>query len=173
MIKIYTGYKGFVVFFLFAAGAFLFLSLFFWGISKVIQLFLPLLIVTSYLLIIVFSLGFLPATIVKDLRPLLAKYSLWMSYALGISTWIMSFFFVINVFGLLGIFCALLFKFLAPIALAGAMLKGSWHAAGHLAVWIGFTYGMRYYSQWVLSLNIRNQGQGRIIDVNVIEVKEH
>jgi len=173
MIKVYTGYKGFVVFFLCAAGSFLFLSFFLWGISKVIQLFLPLLIISSYVLIAVFSLGFLPATIIKDLRPLLAKYSLWMAYALGISTWIMSFFFVINVFGLLGVFCALLFKFLAPIALAGAMLKGSWHAAGHLAVWIGFTYGMRYYSQWVLGLDARQQNKGRIIDVDAVGIDGH
>ena len=72
-----------------------------------------------------------------------------------------------------GIFLAFLFQFLAPIAIAGAMLKGSWHIAGHLSLWIGFTYGMRFYSQWLLNLNPRHQEKGDIIDVDAVEVRDH
>jgi hypothetical protein len=32
---------------------------------------------------------------------------------------------------------------------------------------------MRFYSQWLLSLNSRNQQKGDIIDVDAIEVKDH
>ena len=153
MIKLYTGIKGFAVFLFFIAGVALFLSIFFWGFTKAIQLLLPLLIVLSYLLIIVFLLGILPATFFKDLRPSLCVYSVLMSHALGVATWMMSFFYVIKAFGFWGIFFAFLFQFLAPLALVGAMLKGSWHIAGHLSLWISFTYAMRFYSQWLLNLN--------------------
>jgi hypothetical protein len=172
MIKVYTGLKGFMILLFFVAGVVLFLSIFFWGIGKAVQLLLPLLIVLSYLLIIVFLLGILPATYFKDLRPTLCVSSMLMSHVLGVSTWMMSFFFVIKAFGFGAVFFALLFQFLAPIALAGALFKGSWAVAGHLTVWIGFTYGMRYYSQWLFSLNSRNHKKGDIIDVDVVEVQD-
>jgi len=172
MIKIYTGLKGNLIFLFFIAGLILFLSIFFYGVTKAIQLLLPLLIVLSYLLIIVFLLVILPATFLKNLRPSLCVYSMLMSHALGVSTWMVSFFFVIKSFGVGGIFLALLFQFLAPIALVGAMLKGSWAIAGHLTLWISFTYGMRFYSQWLLNLNPRNQGKRDIIDVDAIEVQK-
>ena len=171
MIKVYSGLKGFTVFFFFIAGVVLFLSVFIWGIAKAAQLLLPLLIVLSYLLIAVFIFGILPATFFKNLRPTLCVYSLLMSYALGVSTWMMSFFFVVKTFGGVGVFFALLFQFLAPIALGSAILKGSWDIAGHLAIWISFTYGMRFYSQWLLKLNSRKHEKGDIIDVDAIEVE--
>jgi len=174
MIKVYSGLRGFFVFFLWLAGAFLLLSFFFWGIAKVIQFFLPLVIVIAYLLIVIFVLGILPATYIKDMRPSLIAFSMAMSQALGISTGILSFFYVINYFGFLGIISLLFFKFLAPIALAGALLRGSWHIAEHLVIWISFTYAMKYYSQRLLNGNPSERhtaAQGRIIDVDVIEVK--
>ncbi len=173
MIKVYTGLKGFAFPLFFIAGMVLFLSIFFFGVAKAIELLLPLLIVVSYLLIIVFLLGILPVTFFKNLRPTLCVTSMLMSHALGVATWMMSFFFVIKAFGLGGIFLALLFQFLAPIALIGAVLKGSWAIAGHLALWISFTYGMRFYSQWLLNLNSRNQKKGDIIDVDAVEVSDH
>ncbi len=173
MIKVYTGLKGNLIVFFFIAGIILFLSIFFWGVEKAVQLLLPLLIVLSYVLIAIFVLGILPATFFKDLRPALAVYSVLISHALGVVTWMVSFFFVIKTFGLGGIFLALLFQFLAPIAIAGAILKGSWPMAGHLSVWICFTYGMRYYSQWVVNLNPRNQEKRDIIDIEATEVQGH
>jgi hypothetical protein len=173
MIKVYTGLKGFAFPLFLIAGVVLFLSIFFWGFTKAIELLLPLLIVISYLLIIIFLLGFLPATFIKDLRPLLSVYSVLMSHVLGVATWMMSFFFVIKTFGFIGIFLAFLFQFLAPIALVGAMLTGSWHIAGHLILWMSFSYGMRFYSQWLLNLNTREQKKGDIIDVDAIEVEDH
>jgi len=170
MIKIYTGLKGFGVTLLFIGAMFLFFSIFFWGISKVIELFLPILIVVAYLMIIVFVVGFLPATFLKDLRGHLAMYSLLMSHALGAATWTMSFFYVIKAFGFWGILLALLFQFLAPVALVGAALKGSWHIALHLSAWIFFAYGMKYYSEQVLKLNAPVQEKRDIIDVDAIEV---
>jgi len=174
MIKVYTGIKGNLVLFFFIAGVILFFSIFFWGIAKAAELLLPLLIVLSYLLIIIFLLVILPASFLKHLRPSLCVYSLLMSHALGVATWMMSFLFVIKTFGLAGVFLALLFQFLAPIAIAGALLKSSWDIAGHLAVWISFTYGMRFYSQWLLSLNApKDQKKRDIIDVDAIEVRDH
>jgi len=171
MIKIYTGLKGNLIFLFFIGGLLLFLSIFFLGIAKAIQLLLPLLIVVSYALIIVFLLIILPATFFKNLRPNLCVYSMLTSQLLGVATWMMSFFFVIKAFGFLGIFLALLFQFLAPIALIGAILKGSWHIAGHLTIWISFTNAMRFYSLWLLNLSSRDQNKGDIIDVDAIEVK--
>jgi hypothetical protein len=171
MIKIYTGLKNNMPLLFFIAGVIIFLSIFFWGIAKAVQLLLPLLIILSYLVIIVFLLGILPATFFKDLRPTLCAYSMLMSHALAAATWMMSFFFVIKAFGFLGVFLAFLFQFLAPIALAGALLKGSWHIAGHLALWITFTYAMRFYSQWSSNLNLGTQGKKDIIDVDIVEVR--
>jgi len=172
MIKVYTGIKGFAVSLFFIAGSILLFSVFFWGITKATELLLPLLIVLSYLLIIVFVLGVLPATYLKQLRPRLAIYTVMMSHALGVATWMVSFFYVIKTFGFIGIFFAFLFQFLAPLAIAGAIIKGSWHIAEHLTIWICFTYGMRYYSQWLLSLNSRPQQKSQIIDVDAVEVSD-
>ena len=168
-MKVYTGFKGGVIFLFFIAGVVLFLSIFFYGVTKAIELLLPFLIVLSYVLIIVFLLGILPATFFKALRPSLCVYSVLMSQALGVATWMMSFFYVVKAFGFWGIFLALLFQFLAPVALVGAILKGSWHIAGYLLLWISFTYMMRFYSRWLLNLNPRTREKGDIIDVDVIE----
>ncbi len=173
MIKAYTGIKGLAILLFFMAAAVLFLSIFFWGITKAIGLILPLLIVLAYLLIIVFVLGVLPATFLKHLRPSLCVYSAVMSQALGVTTWMMCFFFVIKTFGWAGVFLAFLFQFLAPLALVGAMLKGSWHTAVHLSLWISFAYGMKFYGQWLLSLNQPKQDRKDIIDVDAIEVRSH
>ncbi len=154
------------------AGVAFFLAIFFWGITKAIELLLPLLIVLSYLLISIFLLVFLPMTFIKNLRPSLCMYSILMSHTLGVATWMMSFFFVIKAFGFWGTFFALLFQFLAPIALVGAVLKGAWIFAGHLTLWISFTYGMKFYSQWLLNLNSPNRNKNQIIDVDAIEVRQ-
>jgi hypothetical protein len=171
MIKVYTGKQGLGILFLFIAGMVLFLFVFSWGITKVLQLFLPLLIVLSYLLIVVFVLGFLPATYFKYLRPSLGVYSAIMSHALRFSTGAMSFFIVIKAFGILGILLVLSFKFLVPAAIAGAIFKGAWHIAAHLTVWISFAYGMKMYSQWLLNTNPPGQEKGSIIDVDAIEAR--
>ena len=170
MIKVYTGLKGFAISLFFIAGLVLFLSIFCWGFTKAVQLLLPLLIALSYVLILIFLLGILPATFLNNLRPLLYMYAVVMSHALGVLTWMVSFFFVIKTFGVAGVFLAFLFQFLAPIALLGAILKGSWMMVGDLSLWIGFTYAMRFYSQWLQNLGSRNQQKGDIIDVDVIEV---
>jgi len=147
MIKVYTGSKGYAIFLFFIAGMVLFLSIFFYGLAKAVQLLLPLLIVLSYLLIIVFLLGILPATFLKDLRPTLCVSSMLMSHVLGVATWMMVF------------------------ALVAGVIKGSWAIAGHLTLWISFTYGMRFYSQWLFNLTMNQEKRG-IIDVDATEVSE-
>ncbi len=154
----------------FIAGIFLFISIFFWGVTKAIEFISPLLIILSYALIIVFLLGILPATFFKPLRSSLGAYAVLMSQVLGVSTWMMSFLFVIETFGFLGIFLAFLFQFLAPIAIAGALVKSSWVLAAHLSIWILFIYAMRFYSQWLSNPGFRKGKQGDIIDVEAIEV---
>jgi hypothetical protein len=171
MIKVYTGLKGFAVTLFILAGVVLLFSILFWGITKAIELLLPLLIILSYLLIFVFVFGVLPATFVKDLRPSLSVYSVLMSHALGVMTWMMSFFYVVNAFGFWGICLTFLFQYLAPIALIAAIIRSSWHIVVHLSLWISFIYGMRFYSQWLLSFERPpGRGKGDIIDVDAIEV---
>jgi hypothetical protein len=172
MIRTYTGIKGFTVFLFFIAAMVLFLSVFFYGVTKAVELLLPLLIVVSYLLIAIFLLGILPAAFFKDLRPSLSGYVVLMSHVLGVATWMMSFFFIIKAFGFWGIFFAFLFQFLAPLAIIGAMVKGAWLIAGHLLLWISFTYGMKFYSQWLLTTNSRGRQKGDIIDVDAVEVRD-
>jgi hypothetical protein len=170
MIKVYTGLKGFAVSLFILAGIILLFSILFWGLTKAIELLLPLLIVLSYLLIFVFVFGILPATFLKNLRPSLSVYSVLMSHALGVMTWMLSFFYVFNAFGFWGIFLTFLFQYLAPIALIAAIIRSSWQIVAHLALWISFTYGMRFYSQWLLSFNSPDWGKGDIIDVDATEV---
>jgi hypothetical protein len=172
MIRVYNGPGAGMVFFFFLAGLILFVSIFTWGMATAIQLLLPLLIVLSYALIVVFVLGILPASLFKDLRPSLISTSMLISYALGATTWMVSFFLVIKAFGFLGMFLAFLFQFLAPIALAGALLNGSWSIAAHLSLWILFTFAMRFYSQWLSGLNARPQKKGDVIDVEATEVSK-
>ena len=171
MIKVYSGIKGFAVILFFIAGIVLFLSIFSWGVANAAKVLLPLLIVLAYLLIIVFVLGILPSTFFIDLRPSLGVYALVMAQALGVATWMVSFLFVIKVFGLWGIFLSALFQFLAPVAIVGAIFNGSWHMAEHLILWMGCAYGMKYYSQWLSDLTSRKKPKGEVIDVDVIEVK--
>jgi len=125
------------------------------------------------LMILIFILGVLPSTLFTDLRPSLSAYSVLMSQALGVATWMMSFLYIVKVFGFFGIFFAFLFQFLSPLAIVTALFKGTWHMAGHLLLWIGFTYWMREYSQWVLNLSPRGQKKGDIIDVDALEVENH
>ena len=170
MIKVYTGLKGSLITFFFIAAVILILSIFIWGMEKAVQLLLPLLVLLAYAIIVVFVFGVLPASFLKDMRPKLAVYSVLMSYALGAVTWMVAFFFVVNAFGVGGIFLALFFQFLAPIAIVGAMMKNAWAMAGHLSLWIAVTYAMRFYSQWLLKLNSPNQEKRDIIDVEAIEI---
>ena len=85
----------------------------------------------------------------------------------------MSFLFIIKTFGFWGICLAFLFQFLAPLAIGGAIFKGSWDIAGHLLLWTSFTYGMKFYSQRLSNLNSPNQQKGDIIDVDAVEVDNH
>jgi hypothetical protein len=170
MIKVYTGLKGFAVFLFFMAGMVLFLSIFSWGIAKAAQLLLPLLTVLAYMLVAIFVLGVLPASLFKNVRPSMGTYSALMSHVLGVLTWMVAFFFVIRSFGFLGIFLVFLFQFLGPLAIVEALLKGAWVFAADMAVWISFIYGMRYYSQWLLNLSPFDPGQKHIIDVDIVEV---
>src|SRR5258708_39613781 len=99
MIKAYTGIKASMITLFVIGGLILFVSILFWGMARAIQLLLPLLIVFSYFLIIVFLAGILPATFLKHLRPKLYVYSILMSYMLGAATWMVSFFVVIKFLG--------------------------------------------------------------------------
>jgi len=167
MIKIYGGLKGFTVLLFFFAGIVLLSLVFFWGITKAAELLLPLLAGASGILVIVFLCGVLPLSGVKNLRPYLCHYSMLMSKVLSVSTWMMSFLFVVKTLGFWGIFFSFLFQFLAPLALIAAILKGSWNIAGNLILWITFTYVMRVYSYWLAALDTQPPKKGRIIDVEI------
>lgn len=172
MVKIYTGFKGFTVFLFFIAGIILLSLVFFWGVTKAAELLLPLLSIVSAILIIVFVCCVLPLSYFKKLRPYLCRCSFLMSNVLGVATWMLSFIFVLTTLGFWGIFFSFLFQFLAPMALVGAMLKGSWDTVGKLSLWITFTYGMRFYSRWLSTLIPKTHQRGDIIDVEVVSKGE-
>jgi hypothetical protein len=94
-----------------------------------------------------------------------------MSWLLSVSTWMMSFFYVVKTFGTGAMFFAFLFQFLAPVAFAGALFKGAWQIAADLFVWIGFTYAMRFYGRWLMDQGSPKQRKGDIIDVDAVEVE--
>ena len=151
----------------------LFLSILFWGFTKAVELFLPLLIVVSYLLIIVFLFGFLPATFIKDLRPSLCVYSVMMSHALGFRHMDDVFFLCHQDLWILGDFlCFFISVFGTHCPCRGNAQRVLGILPGIYILWISFTYGMRFYSQWLLSLNSREQKKGDIIDVDAIEVED-
>ncbi|MBF0511758.1 MAG: hypothetical protein HQL13_05440 [Candidatus Omnitrophica bacterium] len=170
MIAVYSENKGLMGLLLGIAGTLVLLAAFFWGLTNIIQLFLPLLILFSYLLIVIFVFGILPWTARKGMKPLLALYSLRMSYALGAATWLLSLYIVIKAFGFWGILFIFAFKFLAPIAFAGVLFKGAWYIAAHLLLWMGFTHGMRVYSQWLSQWTPSSPAKDRVIDIDAIEV---
>ncbi len=171
MIRVYTGFKGLAFSFFFIAGMVLAAAILVWGLAKAIALLLPLLIVLSYILVLAFVCVLLPsAYFAKQARPRLSVYALWMSQALGAMTWMVSFFFIVSQFGWAGMLLVFLFQLLAPVALAAALLKNAWPTAVHLAIWIGFTYGMRYFGHWLADLSPLKRDKGDIIDVDAIEV---
>ena len=173
MIKVYSGIKGLVIVLFLVASLVLMFSIVFWGIAKAGQLLLPLLIVLSYLLIVGFMFVLLPAAVFKNLRPSLAAYSMLMAQLLSVFTWMTAFFFVIKTFGFAAVFVALLFQFLAPVAILGAIINHSWYYASHLSVWICFIYVMKWFSQKMLNYNSPKEQNSRIIDVDAIEVVEN
>ncbi len=172
MIKIYSGFKGFTVVLFFIAGVALLALVFFWGVGKAAELLLPLLSIVSAILIIVFLCGILPLSLFKKLRPDLCRYSILMSHVLGVTAWMMSFLFVLTTLGFWGIVFSFLFQFLAPLALIGAALKGSWDIVGKLSLLIFFTYGMRFYSRWLSQLGPKIHQKGDIIDVEVVSSED-
>ncbi|MEI7998522.1 MAG: hypothetical protein WCH62_03340 [Candidatus Omnitrophota bacterium] len=173
MIKVFSGFKGLSVVLFFIAGIVLLASLFFWGVTKAAELLLPFLSTVSGVLIVVFLCCLLPLTFIKNLRPSLSRYSILMSNVLGVTTWMMSFLFVMSSLGFWGIFFSFLLQFLAPIALLGAMLKGSWETVAKLSLWISFTYGMRFYSRWLSSLDSKMYKKGQVIDVEAVSSTEY
>ncbi|MBF0503510.1 MAG: hypothetical protein HQL14_00260 [Candidatus Omnitrophica bacterium] len=168
MIKMYSGLKGIGVFLFFIAGIVFIGLVFFWGVAKAAELVLPFLGIVSAILILLFLCFVLPLSFIKKYRPHLCRYSILMSNVLGVTTWMMSFLFVIRVLGFWGILFSFLFKFLAPMALLGAGFKGSWDIAGQLSLLIVFTYAMRFYSRRLSVLDTKIHQKARIIDVEVV-----
>ena len=173
MIKVYSGIKGLVIVLFLVASLVLMFSIVFWGIAKAAQLLLPLLIILAYLLIAAFLLVIVPASLFKNLRPSMSRYSIFMAQFLSVFTWMTAFFFVIQTFGFAAVFVALLFQFLAPVAILGAIFNHSWNYASHLSVWICFIYVMKWFSQKMLNYNSPKEQNSRIIDVDAIEVVEN
>jgi len=171
MIKVYTGFKGFAVSLLFIAGLVLFFALLFWGVTKVIELMLPVLVVLAYLLIAAFVVWVLPGSFLKQMRPSLSWYAVLMSQALSVITWMVSFLFVIKACGFLGIFLGCLLQLLVPVAIAGALVKGATATAENLAVWICFTYVMKFYSRWLMNINVPIKEKSQVIDVEIVKAE--
>jgi hypothetical protein len=165
MNKIPGALKSFTVLLFFIAGIVLLWAIFFWGVTKACELMLPLLIKVSAVLIMVFLFCILPLSFFNKLHPYLSTSSMLMSRILSATTWMFSFLFIFYNLGFWGIFFFVFFQFLAPIALIGAVLKGLWSIAGNLLLWIGFTYGMRFYSVWLIAKHKQVKDRGTIIDV--------
>jgi hypothetical protein len=121
-----------------------------WGIAAASTLLLPVLTVASGLIILGFVLVVLPLSLFKHLRPRLALTSIIMSHVLGATTWMLSFLYVTQILGTIGILLAFMFQFLAPMALIALLGKGDWQATAALGLWIIFTYGIRYYGIWLM-----------------------
>ncbi len=168
MIKVYGGLKGLAVFLFFVAGLIFILLVFIWGVTKAAGLLLPILSVISAILIVVFLGCVLPLSFVKKLRPGLIRYCILMSNVLGLTSWMMSFFFVMTTLGFWGILFSCFVQYLALIAFIGAVLKGSWNIAGKLFLWVTFTYGMRFYGRWLGALGSKDHKKTRIIDLEAI-----
>lgn len=165
MNKIPGVLKSFTVFLFFIAGVVLLWAIFFWGVTKASELLLPLLIKVSAVLIMVFLFCVLPLSFFNKLHTFLSTSSMLMSRVLSATTWMFSFLFIFYNLGFWGIFFFVFFQFLAPIALMGAVLKGLWLIAGNLLLWISFTYGMRFYSFWLVAQHKQVTERGTIIDI--------
>lgn len=172
MLKVYSGTKGFSAVLFLIGGIVVVSLLLIWGITKAAQFLLPSLTFISNALIILFLLCVLPVSYFKQLRLRLSRYCLIMSKVLSVASWMLSFLFVVTAFGIWGILLCFLFQFLAPVALFGAMLKGSWDIVNTLSMWIVFTYAMSFYGVWLarsLSSSTKRQNKSNVIDVEIEE----
>ena len=170
MIKVYSGFKSWWIIALFLIGFFLLLHIFSWGMSSLVGLLLPALVILSYLLISIFLVVVLPLTLFKTMRWTLGVYARKMSKLLAVTTWLIGFFMLVKALDLIALLFIFSFKLLVPIALLFAMLKGKWHVAEHLALWMGFTYLMKQYSQWALAQLTSRSKTDKVIDVSAVEV---
>ncbi len=174
MIKVYSGVKGLTVMILIFVGISILWSVFIWGATQVSYVVMPLLQVVAGVLLAICVFGFMPLSLVKNMRPRLSLLCLVVAQILSAVMWAYSFLFVISTFGGWGMFFILFLQLLAPIAIVGALMKEMWGPALFMAVGTIASYGMKLFSAYAMSgmATKSTRAKGDIIDVEIVSKDE-
>ncbi len=126
--------------------------IFIFGILKVSEFLYPIISVLAGASIGLFLLIILPLSLFKSLHNHLAGLSIIFSHIVGASVFMFSFLTIFYYLGWIAFFCMFMFQIVSPIAAIGLFFKGQWGAGFSIILGLIFTYGMRFYGIWLLTL---------------------
>ena len=126
--------------------------IFIFGILKVSEFLYPIISVLAGASIGLFLLIILPLSLFKSLHNHLAGLSIIFSHIVGASVFMFSFLTIFYYLGWIAFFFMFMFQIVSPIAAIGLFFKGQWGAGFSIILGLIFTYGMRFYGIWLLTL---------------------
>jgi len=159
-----------VVGLIFFVGFFLILALLFVGFTKVIEFLLPVALILSGTLFLVFLVVVLPLSLLQRFRLPVCRVTLLFSYIFEVSVWMLCFLLIIKTMGSWGLLFLLLFQAVVPLAIIGLIAKGFWAYAGLLLVALFVPYGMRLFAFWLAALRERAEKDKDVIEAEFREV---
>lgn len=143
----------------------------FLGAAKISAFLYPVFSVLAGLSISAFVALVLPLSLINKFSPFLAPTSMILSMICGATIWMFSFLVIVGYLGWIAIFLLFMFESVAPIAVMILFFKQHWYAGFSIVVGLLITYGMKFYSLWLVWLaekhenKIFSQQEGQVIDV--------
>ncbi len=137
------------------------------GLAKISEKVMPYLMAISVWCLVIFVLLILPLSLIKPLRSILSIISYIFSFVFGIFTWSLALISLWFYWGFLSIFLILFLHAFVPAAMIVLLFKGQFSVILTLLIGLILTYGMRFYSLWLGSLQFKNQeSKTDIIDIS-------
>ena len=137
------------------------------GLAKISEKVIPYLIMASEWCLAIFILLILPLSLIMSLRNVLSIISYIFSFVFGISTWSLALISLWFYWGFLSIFLIFFLHAFVPAAMIVLLFKGQFSVILTLLIGLILTYGMRFYSLWLGSLQFKNQeSKTDIIDIS-------
>lgn len=135
------------------AGFILLMAFMILGVTKVSEFLYPISNILASIAILTFLLLILPLSLFKKLRPSMATISMILSWVCGANVWMFSFLVIVFYIHWMAVFALFFFPAVAPIAVIILLFKQQWIGVVAIVVGLVFTYGMRIFSFWLISLD--------------------
>ena len=145
--------------------------IFIFGILKVSEFLYPIISVLAAASVLFFLLIILPLSLFKSLHKPLAGLTIILSFIVGASVFMFSFLTIFYYLGWIALFFMFLLHLVNPIAAIGLFLKGETALGFSIILGLIFTYGMRFYGFWLLTLVDNRMSNEAIQSENAIDVE--